>query len=80
MGSKGKEGPMHRVWSKLKGLKADLKELNTYMASYKLQLNKARHRLEVIQSELKNQHMDQRLIDQEKMALMEVEKWSSIEE
>lgn len=35
-------GNMHRVWNKLKDLKTELKELNTYMASYKLQLNKAR--------------------------------------
>ncbi|XP_070007223.1 uncharacterized protein [Nicotiana sylvestris] len=55
-------GNMHRVWNKLKDLKTELKELNTYMTSYRLQLNKAR------------------LIDQEKMALMEVEKWSNIEE
>ncbi|XP_075074369.1 uncharacterized protein LOC142161975 [Nicotiana tabacum] len=73
-------GNMHRVWNKLKDLKTELKELNTYMASYRLQLNKARQKLEAIQSELKHKHMDQRLIDQEKIALMEVEKWSSIEE
>ncbi|XP_070015914.1 uncharacterized protein [Nicotiana sylvestris] len=48
------------------------KELNTYMASYRLQLNKTRQKLEAIQSELKHKHMDQRLIDQEKMAMMEL--------
>ncbi|XP_075096574.1 uncharacterized protein LOC142174641 [Nicotiana tabacum] len=63
-------GNMHRVWNKLKDLKTELKELNTYMASYRLQLNKSRQKLEAIQSELKHKHMDQRLIDQEKMALI----------
>nr|XP_016475845.1 PREDICTED: uncharacterized protein LOC107797465 [Nicotiana tabacum] len=31
-------GNMHRVWNKLKDLKTELKELNTYTASYRLQL------------------------------------------
>lgn len=72
--------PMHKVWQRLKMLKGDLKELNAYMASYKQHLNHARHKLEVIQTKLMVQHLDQDLIEQERRALAEVEKWSNIEE
>uniref|UniRef100_A0A1S3YJW7 Uncharacterized protein n=1 Tax=Nicotiana tabacum TaxID=4097 RepID=A0A1S3YJW7_TOBAC len=72
--------PMHKVWQILKMLKGDLKELNAYMTSYKQHLNHARHKLEVIQTKLMVQHLDQDLIEQERRALAEVEKWSNIEE
>lgn len=73
-------GNMHMVWSKLKALKMELKELNTFMELYRIHLSKARKKLEVIQSQLKINCMDQDLIDQEKRVLMKVEKWSNIEE
>lgn len=75
-----KAEPMKRIWMKLKMLKRDLKDLNTYMASYKHQLNQARHKLEIIQNELMIHHLDQNLIDQERLALAKTKKWSNIEE
>lgn len=75
-----KADPMQRIWLRLKMLKRDLKGLNTYMASYKHQLNHARHKLEVIQTQLMVHHLDQDLIEQERGALAEAEKWSNIEE
>ncbi|OIT33042.1 hypothetical protein A4A49_12963 [Nicotiana attenuata] len=71
---------VQRIWLKLKMLKMDLKDLNTYMASYKYQLNQARHKLEIIQNQLMTHPLDQNLIDQERLALAETEKWSNVEE
>ncbi|OIT22079.1 hypothetical protein A4A49_65011 [Nicotiana attenuata] len=75
-----KAEPMQRIWLKLKMLNMDLKDLNTYMASYKYQLNQARHKLEVIQNQLMTHPLDRQLINQERLALAETEKWSNIEE
>ncbi|XP_070030161.1 uncharacterized protein [Nicotiana sylvestris] len=70
-----KAEPMQRIWLKLKMLKVDLKDLNTYMDSYKYQLNQARYKLEIIQNQLMAHPLDQNLIDQERLALAETEKW-----
>lgn len=62
-----------RTWLKLKTLKEALRELNTYMASYQQKMNQAKQKLELLQS-------CQTLIEQEKEAIFEVEKWSNVEE
>ncbi|XP_059290158.1 uncharacterized protein LOC132043715 [Lycium ferocissimum] len=71
---------MYRIWYKLRLLKAKLKGVNDYVASYKQRLCQARLRLEVIQSGISGQPLCQYLIDQEKATLLEIEHWSLVEE
>lgn len=47
------EVSMNRIWLKLKKLKNDLEDLNKYMASYQQNIDRVRHKLEIIHGELK---------------------------
>ncbi|XP_070028655.1 uncharacterized protein [Nicotiana sylvestris] len=71
---------MSRTWQKLKRLKEALRELNTYMTSYQQKLNQAKQELELAQYNISLQPLCQIYIEQEKEALIEVEKWSNVEE
>ncbi|XP_019237091.1 PREDICTED: uncharacterized protein LOC109217306 [Nicotiana attenuata] len=72
--------PMQQIWSKLKNMKEQLKEVNAYMASYKQRLEQAREKLDIIQSQIKQKPMSQTLFNEEKITLDEIEKWSNVEE
>ncbi|XP_019259313.1 PREDICTED: uncharacterized protein LOC109237461 [Nicotiana attenuata] len=72
--------PMQQIWSKLKNMKEQLKEVNAYMASYKQRLEQAREKLDVIQTQIKQNPLSQSLFNEEKITLAEIEKWSNVEE
>ncbi|XP_019248332.1 PREDICTED: uncharacterized protein LOC109227587 [Nicotiana attenuata] len=69
-----------RTWYKLKRLKESLRSLNNYMESYQRKPNQAKQKLELVQHQLFLQPLRQECIEQEKEALLEVEKWIDIEE
>ncbi|XP_019248642.1 PREDICTED: uncharacterized protein LOC109227903 [Nicotiana attenuata] len=71
---------MQKIWCKLKSLKEQLKEINAYMASYKQKLDQARERLDIVQNQMKQNLLAQSLINEEKEAIGEIEKWSKVEE
>ncbi|XP_060182229.1 uncharacterized protein LOC132611886 [Lycium barbarum] len=71
---------MHKIWKKLKQLKFDLKDLNTFMQSYVYKLNQARQQLEQVQAAIADQPLCQTLFDQEKELISVIEKWSTVEE
>ncbi|XP_060210676.1 uncharacterized protein LOC132637634 [Lycium barbarum] len=68
------------LWRKFMLLKENLKGLNSYLASYSQRLQQARQSLEITQASLSVQPMNQALIDQERITLMEIAKWSKVEE
>ncbi|XP_019264805.1 PREDICTED: uncharacterized protein LOC109242395 [Nicotiana attenuata] len=72
--------PMQQIWSKLKNMKEQLKEVNAYMASYKQRLEQAREKLDIIQTQIKQNPLSQSLFNEEKITLDETEKWSNMEE
>ncbi|KAK4737500.1 hypothetical protein R3W88_001197 [Solanum pinnatisectum] len=74
------EHPMENVWWKLKKLKAKLKDINTYMASYQQHLSLAREKLDIVQGQMQGQLLRQELFEQEKKLLHDIEKWSKVEE
>lgn len=57
-----------------------MKDINTYMASYKQKLSLAKEKLDIIQGQIQGQLFSQILFDQDKQLLLEVQKWSNIEE
>ncbi|XP_016567287.1 uncharacterized protein LOC107865556 [Capsicum annuum] len=71
---------MKAIWQKLKLVKAELKELNTYMASYSHKLNQTRQQLEQVQAKIIHNPLCQTLFDQEKSLITEINKWSDVEE
>ncbi|XP_019224938.1 PREDICTED: uncharacterized protein LOC109206559 [Nicotiana attenuata] len=72
--------PMQQIWCKLKNMKEQLKEINAYMASYKQSLEQAREKLDIIQSQMKQDLLAQAPFNEEKAALDEIEMWSNVEE
>ncbi|WMV18813.1 hypothetical protein MTR67_012198 [Solanum verrucosum] len=68
------------IWARLKQLKVELKDLNKVMASYTTKLNKAKHRLEVIQADISRDLFNQDLSDQEKVTMLEIQKGIMVEE
>ncbi|XP_019238885.1 PREDICTED: uncharacterized protein LOC109218942 [Nicotiana attenuata] len=72
--------PMQQIWCKLKNMNEQLKEINAYMASYKQSLEQAREKLDIIQSQIKQDPLAHALFNEEKAALDEIEKWSNVEE
>ncbi|XP_019240144.1 PREDICTED: uncharacterized protein LOC109220135 [Nicotiana attenuata] len=68
------------TWNKLRRLKEALRGLNNYMASYQQKLNQAKQKFKLVQHQLSLQPLRKECIEQEKEALLEVEKWSDIEE
>ncbi|XP_049402176.1 uncharacterized protein LOC125865921 [Solanum stenotomum] len=50
------------------------------MASYKQKLNVLREQLDILQTNLQTSNLDQSIIEQEKKILIDIEKWSNIEE
>ncbi|XP_019258680.1 PREDICTED: uncharacterized protein LOC109236894 [Nicotiana attenuata] len=72
--------PMQQIWCKLKNLKKQLKGINAYMASYKQKLEQAREKLDIMQSQMRQNTLAQSLINEEKEVLGEKEKWSTVEE
>ncbi|KAH0716849.1 hypothetical protein KY290_013416 [Solanum tuberosum] len=50
------------------------------MASYKQMLQALRENLEIIQGQLQISNQDMGIIEQEKQTIIEMEKWSNIEE
>ncbi|XP_075103570.1 uncharacterized protein LOC142178139 [Nicotiana tabacum] len=75
-----RDARMSKTWQKLKRLNEALRDLNTYMASYQQKLDQARQKLELAQSNISLQPLCQIFIEQEKAALIEVERWSNVEE
>lgn len=71
---------MKQIWSKLKMLKNRLKETNRYMATYEQRIIQAREQLDIIQSQMQINPQQQELINEERKALADIEKWSNIEE
>ncbi|KAG5600974.1 hypothetical protein H5410_032344 [Solanum commersonii] len=71
---------MSQLWSKLKALKIGLKDLNTYLASYRQKLQTARQSLEIVQSQIVTQPLNSVLIEQESVLLNDIRKWSLVEE
>ncbi|XP_019260070.1 PREDICTED: uncharacterized protein LOC109238089 [Nicotiana attenuata] len=69
-----------RTWHKLRRLKEALRDLNNYMAPYQRKLKQAKWKLELVQHQLSLSLLKQEYIEQENEALLEVEKWSDIEE
>ncbi|KAG5615195.1 hypothetical protein H5410_015019 [Solanum commersonii] len=60
--------------------RVELKDLNKVMASYTTKLNKAKHRLEVIQADISRDLFNQDLSDQEKVTMLEIQKGIMVEE
>ncbi|XP_019225943.1 PREDICTED: uncharacterized protein LOC109207468 [Nicotiana attenuata] len=58
--------PMQQIWSKLKNMKEQLKE--------------EREKLDIIQTQIKQNPLSQSLFNEEKITLAEIEKWSNVEE
>lgn len=79
--SQGGHGtPMQQIWHKLKEMKQQLKDLNRYMASYQQKLIQAREKLDIIQSQLRSNPGSIQLFNEEKEAILNIEKWSNVEE
>lgn len=60
--------------------KVQLKDINSYLASYIQKLCLARERLDVIQTQIRGQVLNAELYIEERKIILEIEKWSSIEE
>ncbi|KAG5611288.1 hypothetical protein H5410_022569 [Solanum commersonii] len=71
---------IRQLWRKLKALKIGLKDLNTYLASYSPKLQTTRQSLEIVQSKMKTQPLNNVLIEQELVLLSDIRKWSLVEE
>lgn len=67
------------IWTRLKQLKVELKDINKLMAAYTQKLNQVRQRLEVIQANISHDLFNQDSFDQEKTTLLEIPKWSLVE-
>ncbi|MCE3216120.1 hypothetical protein HAX54_004971, partial [Datura stramonium] len=66
------------IWLKLKIPKRKLRSLNSYMASYQQKLILTREKLDIVQ--LQGHLLSQDLFEEEKQLIVEIAKWSSIEE
>lgn len=73
-------GPMTVLWERLKKLKLDDKELNTYMTSYAQKIFQDRQQLEILHAQITSQLNNQSLFDQEKTILSNIQRWSLVEE
>ncbi|XP_075098833.1 uncharacterized protein LOC142175746 [Nicotiana tabacum] len=71
---------VHHIWSKLKVMKTQLKDTNTYMASYKQKLEQVRKKLDIVQNQIQQDPLAQDLFDLEKDTLADIKKWNNIEE
>lgn len=71
---------MFQLCHKLNGVKNEVKELNTYLASYVQKLHSAREKLDTVQTQMAYLPHQQSLIDEEKLLLMAISKWSKVEE
>lgn len=67
--------PMRRIWQK-----GDLKPLNRQLASYTVKLESVRTALGAIQEQLNSNPLNEELILHERSTLLEIAKWSTIEE
>lgn len=65
---------MQVLWNKLKQLKVEWKELNTYIALYAQKLNQARKQLKIVQAQIATSLFEPTLYEQEKILLIDIQK------
>lgn len=80
LGGSDRECTMMKVWRKLEQFKMQCKDMNAFMASYEQKLKALREKHGILQTFLQTNNLDHSTIEQEKQILLEIEKWSNIED